>query len=84
MQAHITITECVTHNAFERNVIGWRWWWQTVVLGRGVRSGFTRTEEKARARAEEAARKLAAGRVEYRETYTITADPGARAWRRGR
>lgn len=77
MQANITITECTTHNAFDRNVLGWRWWWQAHVWGRGLCSGFARTEEKARARAEKAAQKLAGGRREFPQRYTVEVDPSA-------
>ncbi|MGP4085460.1 hypothetical protein [Streptomyces sp. KR55] len=59
-KAEITIKGCTDHGWFERRIFGWAWWWQAYIPFGSQRSGFARTKEKARAKAEAAARDLAA------------------------
>lgn len=55
--AEITLRECTNDSRLERLLFG-TWWWHATV-GNGSRSGFARSREKAQAKAEAAARKLA-------------------------
>lgn len=73
MEAEITIKECADYNVVERRILGWAWFWMAFVPGHGMKAGFARTQPKAYARAEAAARKLAAAPSTPVETYTIDA-----------
>ncbi|MET8172824.1 hypothetical protein [Streptomyces clavifer] len=47
------------------------WWWQVYVAGVGHKSGFARTEPRARVKAERAARKLACATPQSWLRYTL-------------
>ncbi|GHA01160.1 hypothetical protein ACFOOM_12365 [Streptomyces echinoruber] len=73
VKAEIMIRECADHSWFDRCVMGEAWWWQAYIPHRGQRSGFARTKEKARVKAEAPARDLAgAERPFERYTYEVT------------
>ena len=69
MKAKITIRECTDHGLVERVICG-RWWWMTYVPDHGIRTGFARTGQRAQAKAEKAARELAAKPAENTTEYT--------------
>ncbi|MFD4343441.1 hypothetical protein ACFWQ6_00925 [Streptomyces coelicoflavus] len=58
VKAEIIVVDCPDHNWFDRRVLGWAWWWHAY-LPSGSSSGFARTPQKATAKAEAAARRLA-------------------------
>lgn len=47
------------------------WWWQVYVAEVGLKSGFARTEPRARVKAERAARKLACATPQTWFRYTL-------------
>ncbi|MFD0053012.1 hypothetical protein ACFVHR_04710 [Streptomyces sp. NPDC127168] len=57
MTARITIVERTDKDLTDR-LCGWHWFWMATLPGRGTRSGFARTQEKARQHAERAAREM--------------------------
>lgn len=73
-KVEIRFHQCHDLSWFNRHVRGWAWWWDTSIPYVGARQGFARTREKARAKAEAAARKLTGkGNVPYeRYTYEVT------------
>lgn len=72
-KALISVRECADHGWFDRRVMGWAWWWQTSILFSSQASGFARTKEKARAKAEAAARDLALKDKPFeRYTYEVS------------
>jgi hypothetical protein len=67
--ARITIVER-TNKDLTDWISGWHWFWMATLPGRGTRSGFARTKEKAKQRAEQAAREIAElpeGSIEHYE-----------------
>lgn len=74
LTADITLKECTEDHSFERWLFG-AWWWQATIGLTASRSGFARTREKAQAKAEKAARKLAAVRRTEYEKYRYEVKP---------
>lgn len=74
MNARITVAERTDKDLTDR-LSGWHWFWMTVLPGRGTRSGFARTREKAKQRAEQAAREMAALPEESVERYEYNPRP---------
>ncbi|MFJ8146958.1 hypothetical protein ACIQ6R_18050 [Streptomyces sp. NPDC096048] len=69
--ARIEIREVGFLNAFETKILGSRWTWRASCPS-GSRSGFARTEARARRRAERAARSLATRPTLRSTVYTIS------------
>lgn len=69
MHAQITITE--SHDYRIGGLLFGRWWWRVYVPGIGMKSGFTRSRNRAQAKAEHAARKLASTPAQQTEEYTL-------------
>lgn len=70
MDARIRIVENTDAGLTER-LLRWRWWWQVYIPDHGIRSGFASTRDRAQAKAEKAARRLAATRASAADEYTI-------------
>lgn len=73
MNARIIVMECADENRLERFLFG-GWFWQARIPGKGVRHGSAWTEARARAKAEAAARKLAATNSGKFEQYSLPLD----------
>ncbi|MFJ4828424.1 hypothetical protein ACIP79_00560 [Streptomyces sp. NPDC088747] len=74
--AEITLKECTDYNWFERRILGWHWWWSAYIPYGDSCAGFARTRDKARARAEKAARRLAWLESTPYERYQYEVKPG--------
>lgn len=74
LTARITIAERTGRDLLDR-LSGWNWFWMVTVPGRGVRSGMVRTREKAKQRAEQAARDLLEQPEENVERYEYNPRP---------
>ncbi|MER5892304.1 hypothetical protein [Streptomyces sp. NPDC001876] len=74
--ARITISQ--DHTDWLGNLSFGSWWWRTYLDGVGSKSGFARTERRARAKAERAAHKLArtARETTFRYTLPLSAKEG--------
>jgi len=70
--ARITISQ--DHTDRLGNLLFGSWWWMSYADGVGSKSGFARSELRARAKAERAVRKLARTPGETRFRYTVPLD----------
>ncbi|MFJ5143290.1 hypothetical protein [Streptomyces sp. NPDC088707] len=72
--AHISITR--KDDAPVEALLFGRWFWYVRITWKGSRSGFARTEARARAKAEQAAHELAAAPVDQTIRYDLPVDGG--------